>query len=115
MDDAVRVHDPLRFWQQRHEVLFDLDRVCLRGQAESGAEATDVGVDDDAGRESKRSAQNDVCGLSANARKFDERVEFGRHFPVVMLYESRGHAAQVLGFLAKEAGRLDDLLDVLLL
>ena len=58
-----------------HQVLFDLRGVGVFGQAEPLAEPRDVRVDDDAGRQAERGAEDDVRRFPPDARQLDQRVD----------------------------------------
>jgi len=57
---------PVFLRHQPHEILFDLLRLGLFGQAESVCQSSDVRIDHDAFIDLKSIPQNDIGGLPAN-------------------------------------------------
>jgi hypothetical protein len=70
--EKVREERPILSWEQRHQVLLDLDRISLPREAEPVADSRDVGVDDDTFVFMERVVEHDVGGLAADAGEFDE-------------------------------------------
>src|SRR5690606_27579268 len=101
--------------QDLHEIAFDPDRVGLAREAEAPGEALDVRVDDDAFRLAERVAQDDVRGLAADAREADQRVHLRRDLAPVLVDQRVRHRDQVPRLAPEEAGRVDELFDLLLL
>ena len=106
-----RVHSVLR--EERHEVGFDFHRVGRLRQSEPAGEAADMGVDDDAFVHGEGVAEDDVGGLPADAGELHELRHAARDLAAVALDERPAEALERLGFVAEEAGGLDEGLEIL--
>src|SRR6478609_6316253 len=114
LDQQVGDHRPILLRKEGDERLLDLHRICPGGETESVAETRDVRVDDNAVVASEGVAEDDVRRFASYTGKLHECVHFGRDFTAVAFREGSGHADEALRLVAKEARRLDDLLDVFL-
>ena len=72
-DERVRKPGPVLFWDRRHEVLFNLFRRRLAGQAQTAGEPHHVGVDHHAFRNAKRGAQDHIRCFARDAGQFLEK------------------------------------------
>ena len=72
----------------------------------------DVSIDRKA-REAERDAPHHVAGLAPHSGDGHQILERRGHLALEALHQRRRHADQALGLGAEEAGRADDLLDVL--
>jgi hypothetical protein len=93
------------------ELVLDLDRVVVLGQPEAVRHARHVGVDGQP-REAEHHAADHVARLAADTRQRDEVVEVGGHLTVEPLDQLARHPDQVAGLRLVEAGRADDLLEL---
>ena len=89
LDEQMRQHRPTFAREQLHQILLDLHRVGLRGESEAMAHAPDVRIDDDALVLIEGVSENDVRGLSTDARQLHERVHFARDVSAVTFGQSR--------------------------
>src|SRR3989338_6144429 len=68
VNEAVGQLEPFFLWKERHEVLLDLRGILMPRQVEAACEAVYVRVHRYPLHDTIRIPQNDVCGLSPNAR-----------------------------------------------
>ena len=97
-----------------HKVTFDFDRVAVLGESEALAEASNVRIDNDPGFDAEGVAENNVGGFASDARQVREGFQVAGNLAVMVLGDGGGRGADVFGFVAKEAGRADEFLDVFL-
>jgi hypothetical protein len=71
-----------------HEHLLDFYRVCLVGESEADAEASDMSVDDDAFIEMKCVAKHYVCGFAPDTGESRKLIHRRRHVSTVTLGHS---------------------------
>src|SRR6266851_868506 len=64
-DQPMREHGPLLLRDELHEVLLDLHRIEMRGEAQAAGDARDMSVDYHADRDVERISQNDVGCLAS--------------------------------------------------
>src|SRR5437588_1741733 len=105
-DQAQREIGPLLLWDDRADVLLDLDRVLAVGQFQAIAEPIHVRVDGEAGH-AESDAQDHVCRLAADPREGHQVLHPRRHLTAEALDEGPGGAQDRLGLLPEEAGRHD--------
>ena len=76
-----------------HEIVLDFDGVGVLGEAEASGDSSAMGVDDDSGHAEGR-AEDDVRGLSSDARESYEFVEgVGNLPPVPPFFPTFNHGA----------------------
>src|ERR1044072_6808251 len=75
-------------------------------------ETSYVRVDDYASFNSERITQHDVCRLACDARQLEQLVHLMRNLPSVFFRQTLRRSLDRLGLIAKEAGRLDVLLQL---
>ena len=91
-----------------HKFLLDLLRCVAFGKLEAARDAEDVCVDDDAFGQTVADTQNDVGGFARGAGDGDELGEGLRNLAVVVGENFAGSALNGFGFIAEEAGGLDE-------
>ncbi len=106
-DQAMAELGPFFGGEELHQVVLDFDRIGVLGQAESAAEAADVGIDDHAG-DVEGIAEDDVGGLATDAGELGEGFEGGGHLALMFFHQGLGAGDDVLRLVVIEAGVLDD-------
>ena len=113
-DQVVAQQRPVLLREQRADLVLDLHRVGLRGQAEPARQPAEVGVHGDA-RHPERVPEDHVRRLAPDAGERDQVHQPAGHLTVVPLDQRLGELEERVGLGAEEARRLDDLLDLLAL
>lgn len=101
--------DPIGSGHELDQVLFNGHGVRGAAEGESGGEALDVGVDNDAGSDLKGAPENDVGGLATNAVEGDEGFEVLRNLALVKVQELAAAGLDVAGLVAEQADAPDVL------
>ena len=96
--------NPMILGHKLHQLVLNLHRIVLLGQAEPQTQSPDMCIDHDTAGDAKAGAEDDVGRLAADAGEFDEGVEIARDLAAVVRDDSRAGGFDVLGFVAKKTG-----------
>ena len=102
-DDLVREDNPLLFWNDLHEVLFDLLGVGVFGQVEAGGDALDVRIDNDSGSDAIGGAEDDVGGLARSAGDGQHLFDGSGDLTAEFRDDLPGRSDDGFGFVVEEA------------
>lgn len=111
VDESMGEHDPFVLREELHQFSFDDLGVVGFHESEEVGESGDVGVDNDSGGDTEPCSEYNAGGFSADSGELDEFIERFGDVSAVAFNECPGHAADVVGFRAKEAERFDDGFD----
>jgi hypothetical protein len=110
-DQVVTEHGPILLRDDRHEVVLDLHRVFMLGQAHAARQPADVCIHRDA-RYAEGIAQDDVGRFAADPWQDNQVVQAVGDRAAVVLDESLAAGLDVARLVAEEAGRLDRLFEL---
>ncbi len=96
------------------QLLFDDDRIVRFGDADAIRDAEDMPIHRQS-RNAERVPEHHVRGLAPDTRQRDQRLHRRRHLAVVRFDERLRHADDRSSLRAKEAGRVNQRLDVRML
>ncbi len=96
--------DPLVLWHRGHQVLFDLVRVVVVGQAQPLTDAGHVCIDDDATGDLVGVGQHHVRRLAGHRRQGQQVVHVARHLAAVAIHQRPAGVLDRLGLVTVVAG-----------
>src|SRR5262245_19009322 len=110
-DHAVAEHRPVLFGNQLHKIMLDFHGVLVLRQPHAPRQPADMRIDGDAGH-AIRVAEDHVRRLAADARQWHQSLHGCRDLAAVFFDNQPAARLDVLGLVAKEAGRLDGFLQL---
>jgi len=112
MYQPVRELDPFRLRDDLHEILFHFFGRFGSRQTQPVRQPENVRVHHNAGGNSIGGAQNNVRRFASDAGERQEFLHRFRDRPFELRQEPLSSSLDILGFVSKEAGRMDELLQI---
>lgn len=112
MDQLVGEKNPAVLWNHAHQVLLDFLGIGIFCQIEPLGKALNMRVNDDAGSDAIGGAENDVGGLTGNAREFENFVHRSRNFAMELVDQHLAAADDRFCLVAEETGAANILLEL---
>ena len=113
-DHAVVDVAPFGTGEEAHEILFDVHGIGMGGEAQTVADAFDVGVHGQALVDAEGAEQHHIGRFAGHAGQGDELVQPGRHLAAIDGHHTLRRAQQVAGLAVIEARGADDAFQLLL-
>jgi acetyl esterase/lipase len=110
-DQRVVEEGPPLLWKEFFEVLLDFVGILVPAELQPAGEPADMGIDGDGGP-AEGVARDHVGGLTADSRQGEQSIVVFGHFTPVEVHDPLSRRHDVLGFVAKQADRLDEGLDL---
>ena len=112
MDQPVGELDPIRLWNDLHEILLHLLGRLGAGQTQSVGQPENVRVHNNAGGNPIGGTQNDVGRFAGHSGQRQEFLHRFRDRPFELRQEPLSSSLDILRFVSKEASRMDELLQI---
>ena len=108
----MRELNPIRLWNDLHEILLHLFGRLGAGQTQSLGQPENVRVHHNAGGNPIGGTQNDVGRFAGHSGQRQEFLHRFRDRPFELRQEPLSSRLDILRFVSKETGRMDELLQI---
>lgn len=109
---GMRKLRPIFFWEQFHQILFDVIGVCVTGQPEPLGDPLHMGIDDDS-RDAEGGSEDHIGCLAADSGKLDQLFHRLGDPALMFFNQLFGAGDDAFGLVLIEAGGMDFLFECL--